>query len=521
MTIITDEIIKITKNDTIYYTFKTFTPLAKDREFYNLIVYVNRQHEIFNIELLRYSPEITWLSDIKKPYRGTVAKIEHEITMRSGITTNWSFSGTGGCIKSVSVAWQCNLGYAHAPGEGEDCTSWTASLTLNFGPCRDANEEQAEVIVDLPSQGGGGGGTTPNGTPTKPTPPCKKVVGAQTIGITDGSGGCLENILPFDKALFKLTAEMTEEQTTWWNAATFLRQNEILNYINNQVDFNAAVAFAIQFIEQSRLNPGLNFDFEATVKSPYFIDFSSTSGNSPEEKKFRKVYNILKNSPLFKKLFIDVFEPTPLFNVKFTIEDIPQVGTGHTNGLCRLFNGNQSLSPYNQIIIDRHHLINNSDADVALTILHECIHAYLNIKFRNPTIGMSIENINNMDFQECINTYYNGFTGNQTQHSFFVENMIPIMVDILNDIKPFLISPTQELQLIYPTNGGAILYEPMGNPPTASAMVIPWNWDDFFKYFCYTGLDSSTAFPTIFPPNSNAEFIRISYINAFNIIFNP
>jgi hypothetical protein len=88
LTIITDEIIKITKNDTIYYTFKTFTPLAKNNEFYNLIVYVNRKHEIFNIELLRYTPEISWLADIKKPYRGTVAKIEHEISMRSGITTN-------------------------------------------------------------------------------------------------------------------------------------------------------------------------------------------------------------------------------------------------------------------------------------------------------------------------------------------------------------------------------------------------------------------------------------------------
>ena len=116
--------------------------------------------------------------------------------MRSGISINWSFSGTGGCIKSVSVDWLCNLGNAHAPGEGGDCDRWTATLTLNFGPCHDANEEEVEVIVDLPSLGpGGGGGDTPNKTPTIPTPPCKEVVGEQTIGITDGSGGCLDSQL--------------------------------------------------------------------------------------------------------------------------------------------------------------------------------------------------------------------------------------------------------------------------------------------------------------------------------------
>jgi hypothetical protein len=74
-------------------------------------------------------------------------------------------------------------------------------VTLNFGPCPNENEEEVEVIVDLPSPGGGGG-ATPNGTPTIPSPPCKEVVGEQTIGITDGSGGCLDNIIPYSKLKF-------------------------------------------------------------------------------------------------------------------------------------------------------------------------------------------------------------------------------------------------------------------------------------------------------------------------------
>ncbi|WP_396178915.1 hypothetical protein [Flavobacterium sp.] len=297
--------------------------------------------------------------------------------------------------------------------------------------------------------------------------------------------------------------------------------NELVDYLYENKEDEDVISFTQQLTIQATLNPTLNFDVEASAKSPFFIDLSSTSGNSPEEIKFRKVYNELKKSPIFKELFVNLFGPTPLFNVKFVIEDIPQDGTGHTNGICKMFNGNQSLSPYNLIIIDRNHLNNNSYLDIALTIIHESIHAYLNIKFRNPTIGMSINDINNMDFQQCINTYYNGFSGNQTQHSFYVNYMIPVMVNILNDVKPLLISPSQEQQLIYPTNGGAILYQPMGNPPSASATILPWNWNDFFKYFSYTGLQSSSAFPTIFPPNSDANYLRVSYINAYNIIFNP
>jgi hypothetical protein len=503
LTIITDEIIKITKNDTIYYTFKTFTPLAKNNEFYNLIVYVNRKHEIFNIELLRYTPEISWLADIKKPYRGTVAKIEHEISMRSGITTNWSFSGIGGCIKSVSVDWLCDFGKDHAPGEGENCTSWTATVTLNFGPCPNENEEEVEVIVDLPSPSGGGG-ATPNGTPTIPSPPCKEVVGEQTIGITDGSGGCLDNIIPFDEALLNLTAEMSLNQTNWWNdVAKHVQQTEILNYINNHVDFNAAISFALQFIEQSRLNSTLNLDFEASTKSPANIDRSAINNNTPEGQRFNEVYDALKNVPEFKALFTDIFdEPQTRLNVKFEIHE--HVYHISPNGQ-ESFEVAANISSYNNqnnnnyiIKVSKQGLIPSGSfyqnkLENAQTIAHEAAHAFLNNLFKNPNSIATIQNIDQKNLKEILDALQ---SANPNQHEIIFNNLTETIAQILSSLKDVLTTPAQRAIV-------EDLQIPESQDPENPNSQI-WDWDTYFQYLSYIGLQGTIGFNAQFPPDSDA-----------------
>ncbi|HLO73642.1 MAG TPA: hypothetical protein VK164_06880 [Flavobacterium sp.] len=165
-----------------------------------------------------------------------------------------------------------------------------------------------------------------------------------------------------------------------------------------------------------------------------------------------------------------------------------------------------------------------SKVDIALVIIHESIHAYLNVKFRSPTIGMSIANINNMDIANCINTYYNGFSGNQTQHSFFVDYMIPTITEILTDIKDSLVTPQEATEAEYPTNGGSIIYEPLTtNPPSneISDVQVQWNWITFFYYFSFTGLQNCSAFPFNFPFQTLNDYYYIRYMSAFNFIFNP
>jgi hypothetical protein len=126
-----------------------------------------------------------------------------------------------------------------------------------------------------------------------------------------------------------------------------------------------------------------------------------------------------------------------------------------------------------------------------------------------------------MQFVDCVNMYYNGFSGNQDQHSFFVDNMIPTMVDILTNIRDLLVTSDQGYQLMYPSNGAAFLWEPMGSPPAISDNQILWNWTDYLTHLCYGGLDLSTSYPTIYPPNSDINFVRAEYISAGNTILKP
>ncbi len=294
----------------------------------------------------------------------------------------------------------------------------------------------------------------------------------------------------------------------------------IVNYLvsKNTPENKAFVKEAISQMMQT----GLIIDIQKSSKSPAFIDLSSVSGNTPEELKFNEVYNALTKSTAFRNLFTSLFGSTPLFNIKFTITDIPETANGKLNGICHLISYPNRLDPFNSIEIDRSHLLTKSKVDIANSILHECIHAYLNIKFRNPSFGMSIANINNMDFQTCINTYYNGFSGNQTQHSFYVNFMIPTMVQILKDIKSDVITTAQANLVENPTNGVAFIYQPMGNYPNIeiSSVQIPWSWNDFFTHLAFTGLQESTAYPIIYPKESYYNFIKEQYINAFEVLIN-
>lgn len=298
--------------------------------------------------------------------------------------------------------------------------------------------------------------------------------------------------------------------------------NTIVDYLYENKGAEDVINFTEQLIVQATLNPTLNLDINVSANSPSFIDMSSVMGNTPQEIKFRKTYDMLTKSPTFRKLFVDLFGPTPLFSVKFVIEDIPQSGPNYINGKCTLSTSGQNTSFYNVITIDKDHLLEDSDVNIALTTLHECVHAYLNIKLRHPTIGMTINNINDMDFQECVNTYYNGFSGNQTQHSFFVDNMIPVMVSVLNEIKNEIFTLSQIFSVENPESNAIIYGATNTIPATINYNVaLPWNWDTYFTHLCTVGLESSISFPIIYPSGSSNLLNRNQYLTIGIFTFNP
>ena len=330
----------------------------------------------------------------------------------------------------------------------------------------------------------------------------------------------LINLIPISQANFGTLNEYEKNNCINW----------VLNYLleNNTAEDQQYIS---QFITQQQFNPDLSFDLEKSVKSPFNVDLDALRGDSAEEIKFREVYTSLKNSSTYKTLFSDIFENNIKYNTKFLIENLPQSTNPneHLNGTCQLSFKTTNGIPvsYTNIIkIDRHHLLHKSKADIALTILHECIHAFLNVKFKNSSIGISIEDVNNKDFKQLINAVYNSFSNNQDQHNFFVDKMIPTMIAVLNEIKGNILTAQEIDQLENPTNGGAILYTPLNSPPTTvepSDIQVSWNWNNFFKYFSYKGLQSCVAYPYHDnPPFSTLDdYYRNRYLSAFNTICNP
>jgi hypothetical protein len=115
-----------------------------------------------------------------------------------------------------------------------------------------------------------------------------------------------------------------------------------------------------------------------------------------------------------------------------------------------------------------------------------------------------------MDFQECANTYYNGFSVAQTQHSFFADNMIPVMVSVLNEIKNEIkneiFTSSQIFAVVENFEPNAVV---CGATNTIAAtinynVITSWNWNTYYTYLRYVELQGTVGFNTQFSPNSDA-----------------
>ena len=262
-----------------------------------------------------------------------------------------------------------------------------------------------------------------------------------------------------------------------------------LNTFLNQNNTVEAKVFADKLISEMMLNSSLKFDISASFKSPTNIDRSSIPYNlaKPENQKFNEIYDALTTSPEFKKLFIDIFNDSSRFNVKFQIGAISGGANGNTN--------TDLLNPkLNLITISTQFLLTHNKMEIAKTILHECLHAFLNVKLCDTSIGISIPNVNNMEVYNCINEYYNGFNNDQNQHDFIYNFMVPNMVTVLSEVKDLLVTPAES----------NFLETEISLHPTSPTLDIPWNWNDFYLNLSLGGLQ-------------NCKFFQIE-IGAFTII---
>lgn len=289
---------------------------------------------------------------------------------------------------------------------------------------------------------------------------------------------------------------------------TFLFNNDnIANEVKNYLDQNTnatAKALTTQIIGAMVANPGLKINFTASVNSPMNIDKSGITNATPEGKKFNEIYDVLTESPEFKKLFIDMFGDSKRFNVKFEIADnlpSPTKPNDQDSGqtVSQLNSSNITIKINKQILIPVNGGINNlSKMAIAKVILHECIHAYLHIKGMDPNAGTSIPGIEKMDLQKVINAIY-GI--NSDQHSFMYDHMVKTMQNILSQLKDTLTTPARRNQLL-----DLKIYTKVDN----SASEI-WDWNTYFKYLSLAGLSEAKSFKTDFPSNSDILYTFRNY----------
>ncbi|MFV8351944.1 hypothetical protein [Flavobacterium sp. XS2P14] len=303
-----------------------------------------------------------------------------------------------------------------------------------------------------------------------------------------------------------------------WNTVnvwTALDGTEILFFRNdaqNMIFFDATIQYQIDnnwSIESAVIanslrkakfeNPDSNFDVEASFKSPFNIDKSTITDATDEGKKFNKLYDALKTSPEFKKLFIDLFDgDNSRINVKFEIAD----RVYEDNDISKPeVNATTSEDPVNKnltIKISKQILIagttkSQTNIENAKTILHECIHAYLFSKAANPAVGFT--------FVETLNNKYP--TANE-QHNFMYNKMIPTMQKVLGEIRDLVTTEPKRTIL------EAYTMHPTTNPLTSTS----FNWLDFYKNLSLSGLNDTSGFKQDLPNPSDALRLHQNYIDA-------
>lgn len=262
--------------------------------------------------------------------------------------------------------------------------------------------------------------------------------------------------------------------------------SKLIDFLNAEGSTPINKAFVLQMLKSmedgifamvKQLTFSIN-NFLYSQKSPFNVDLNSIFENASaaENKKFLEAYNALSDSPEFKDLFLKIFQDSKKYNVKFEIANIAGGASGNTD--------TNLLDPTNNIItIDANFIKNNSKLVVAKTILHECIHAFLNVKLCDGQLG-SIPGINNNDFYNIVNEQYNGFSPGQNQHNFIYTYMLPTMVKVLTDIKDKLVTPAESLTL-----SGLGMYIPYDNSPRTK-----FNWVDFYHNLSLSGLQNCSFF---------------------------
>ncbi|WP_394348795.1 hypothetical protein, partial [Bizionia saleffrena] len=278
-------------------------------------------------------------------------------------------------------------------------------------------------------------------------------------------------------------------------------------------------------IEEDCYTSDENFNSQYSLNSPFNVDLGDVRKGCdtislPENEKFMCIYDKLVDSPKFKDLFIDTFGENESLNVKFEIVANLANSIGATATRTSLMLNTSTgevesmdvLIEINKNTLNPLHDAKASNIQIARNILHECIHAYLYLKIQNCSQASSLHPYNDIELESILNQFYNDFNceldidgNNQSQHDFIFTYMLPVMEQILTDVKDDLIPLSNQN---YVSDLDYYTANDINNPLTESHL---FNWSLFFKNLSMTGLQNTSAVQSVLESLTVNQYLFSKY----------
>jgi hypothetical protein len=341
------------------------------------------------------------------------------------------------------------------------------------------------------------------------------VIKSNTEECIDSSGEIGVNLLSTAvAAITNCITNLSSEQFNFINnPLNVLKTSKIQVFLKQNGCSDDTSAFTKLAIDNNSIKY-INENFELTKKSPYNIDMSQvfdsialpkTSSIKIANVKLLCIYEKLITSDTYKNLFVNIFSGNQdVLNVQFKVTKDLKLNGERANGLHSVLPSstrNISTGKVEKldilIEIDEDLLTLNSNFNIAKTILHESIHAYLTLKKYECNTTATFGLYNNEDLCMTINSYYNDFncSGTQGQHEFMFDIMLPVFKTVFKEIGKINLTSqasidglsTYDLQTLNtPT-------QPNGINISSSHM---FDWDEFYNYFMMQGLHNTDSFET-------------------------
>lgn len=183
--------------------------------------------------------------------------------------------------------------------------------------------------------------------------------------------------------------------------------------------------------------------------------------------------------------------------MKFILSDnVLSVSTGAPINATTTLNstGNYTITINKQILKGQNGLLPSTKLEVAKSIIHECIHAYI---FTNSEDA-------NSTLSQLLNSLY---PNDDDQHDFMFDIMTPVLETILYQLVNNL--TTAEKRILVQNMP---LYQNI-----EQTISVDWNWNTYSRFLGLLGLQESLGFTIEFPIGSDKRFLFTQYINTGHI----